>query len=265
MDSPVQTANISYGCEDQKDRLCEGDTYETYTNPVGEGETPPWIKKDADVVEFEQKRTERIKAMRNSKVYKFVMLLSGFTNEKMSKFWTRNTGTVTSKGSADTQKEYHGWYINTDWADGMVYLTPVVYAHMEEALTAITQRHRHLREAKLFQFIESPRIRSIFARMVAMCYRLSTALSGHKYSLDGTYKRVNMERQRLMNVFKHVHLKPDIIKTPSGTEMGLVYDDTDLNPTFVGVNVNTLKADVYTRLALSNTITQMNRSQRYLN
>lgn len=262
MGSPFQTVKISYGCEDQDDRLCEGDTYETYINPVGDDETPPWIKKDAEVVEFEQKRTERIKAMRNSKVYKFVMLLSGFTNEKMSKFWSRNTGTVTSKGTTDAQKEYHGWYINTDWADGMVYLTPVVYAHMEEALTAITQRHRHLREAKLFQFIESPRIRSIFARMVAMCYRLSTALSGHKYSLDGTYRRVNMERQRLMNVFKHVHLKQDII---NGTDMGLVYDYTDLNPTFVGVNVNTLKADVYTRLALSNTITQMNRSQRYLN
>jgi hypothetical protein len=262
MDSPFQTAKISYGCEDQDDRLCEGDTYETYNNPVEQYETPPWITKDSAVDDFEQKRTERIKAMRNSKVYKFVMLLSGFTNEKMSKFWTRNTGTVTSKGSADIRKEYHGWYINTDWADGMVYLTPVVYAHMEEALTAITQRHRHLREAKLFQFIESPRIRSIFARMVAMCYRLSTALSGHKYSLDGTYRRVNMERQRLMNVFKHIHLKPYII---NDTEMGLVYDDTDLNPTFVGVNVNTLKADVYTRLALSNTITQMNRSQRYLN
>ena len=90
---------------------------------------------------------------------------------------------------------------------------------MEEAFTAITQRHEHLKHIKLWQLVESPRIRALFARMVAMCIRISSTLSGKKYNLDRTYKRVNLERQRLMNTFKHVRVEDDVVKSPGGKTM----------------------------------------------
>lgn len=281
----VITAKITYdeGCEGIPDRICEGDNIETYGERVKDTEVPPWIKADDETREFEKIREKRLRDMRHSHVYKFVMLLSGFTNEKMEKYWTRSTGVQKTNFSTDSpfdvtnsmpsttdnkvseQIKYHDWYINTTWADGLVYLTPMVYAHMEEAFTAITQRHDHLKDIKLWQFIESPRIRSLFARMVAMCIRVSSALSGHKYHLNNTYKRVNLERMRLMNVFRHVRLQDRVIKHPVTGEMqpGLVYKKVDANPHYAGLTSG--KDNIYDRLAMANQLTKMNRTKMFLN
>ena len=285
MDSPeVITAKIKYdeGCENIRDRICEGDNIETYGDRVSEHEVPPWIETDESTQEYEETREKRIRDMRHSNVYKFVMLLSGFTNEKMEKYWTRNTGTQQTNFSTDSpfdtstpnpktsqskkQLQYHDWYINTTWADGLVYLTPMVYAHMEEAFTAITQRYDHLKDVKLWQFVESPRIRSLFARMVAMCIGISSTLSGKKYNLNNTYKRMNLERQRLMNVFKHVRIKEGVVKSPGRTSMqpGLVFERTDSNPGFAGLPTSS-SSDIYKRLAMSNQLNNMNRNKMYLN
>lgn len=285
LNSPgVITANINYeGCEGIRDRICEGDNIETYGDRIiSQTDVPPWIKKDDEVDKYEITREDHLKKMRSSRVYKFVMLLSGFTNEKMEKYWTRSTGVQRTNFSTDspfdvnaskpsTEKDdnkkqlaYHDWYINTTWADGLVYLTPMVYAHIEEAFTAITQRHHHLKDVKLWQFIESPRVRAIFARMVAMCIRISSALSGHKYHLNNTYKRVNLERRRLMNVFKHVHIKDGIIQHPVNKQMqpGLVYEKRETNPVYAGTSGGD---DIYARLAMSNQLNNMNRNKMYLN
>ena len=242
-----------------KRALNEGETYDEVLR-VGHNKRipPPWIKKDVGTEEWEKTREGEIKNMRDNKTYQFIMLLSGFTNEKMSKYWTRSessnkqqSGTmytgmdsmvtpveegdnvkpevfagmieernlddigtpVELQGSSAPRsnpptkaeaKQYHQWYINTPWADGLVYLTPMVYGHIEEAFMALTQKFEHLQDVPLQAFIESPRIRSLFARVVAMCIRISDVLSGKKYHLESTYRRVNMERQRLMNTFKHV-------------------------------------------------------------
>ena len=282
MDSPeVITANINYeGCEGIADRICEGDNIETYGQRVKDTEVPPWITADNETREFEEIREKRIREMRHSHVYKFVMLLSGFTNEKMEKYWTRNTGNTQTNFSTDSpfdtqtpnpkrkdqqqQKQYHDWYVNTSWADGLVYLTPTVYAHMEEAFTAITQRYDHLKNIKLWQLVESPRIRALFARMVAMCIRISSTLSGKKYNLDRTYRRVNLERQRLMNTFRHVRIEDNIVRSPGGKTMqpGLVFRKDDSNPRFAG---GSSTDDIYSRMALSNRLSDMNRSKMYLN
>lgn len=281
----IITAKITYdeGCEGILDRICEGDNIETYGERVDNSEVPPWLSLNAndktEVDKYEDAREKRLKDMRSSNVYKFVMLLSGFTNEKMEKYWTRSTGLqktnfstdspfdaaqqVSKEATAQQQIQYHNWYLNTTWADGLVYLTPMVFAHMEEAFTAITQRHHHLKDVYLWQFIESPRIRSLFARMVAMCIRVSSALSGHKYHLNNTYKRVNLERMRLMNVFQHVHLKPGIIKHDGKMQPGLVFEKRDLNPQYAGMR--TSQDDIYSRLALANQLSSMNRTKMFLN
>ena len=218
---------------DHATSLKEGDTYDE--NPWVsnyEPPNPPWIPDNAETLAWEEERETQIKLMRDDPTYKFVMLLSGFTNEKISKYWTRKESA--SKGAQENPtcglepefacsisgqrnteaKKYHDWYVNTSWADGMTYLTPMVFAHMEETLTALTQKFEHLRMARLEHFIESPRVRSLFARLVAMCIRITDVLSGKKYHLDSTYRRVHMERQRLMNTFKRIHLvKKDLTMT----------------------------------------------------
>ena len=103
----------------------------------------------------------------------------------------------------------HNWYQNNDFACPSVYLTPMAYSHIEEAMTALTQRYHHLEDAKLEHFINAPKIRCLFARLVAMCIRMSDVLSGKQYQLDANYRRINYERTRLMTTFKNVQLRGD--------------------------------------------------------
>ena len=90
----IITAKITYdeGCEGIPDRICEGDNIETYGKRADDDEVPPWLNLSAEdkkeVDDYEDVREKRLKEMRSSNVYKFVMLLSGFTNEKMEKYWT---------------------------------------------------------------------------------------------------------------------------------------------------------------------------------
>lgn len=266
-----------------KRRLTEGATFDNVeasdkvTRPP-----PPWIERDGDTENWESKRESAIKAMRQDETYQFVMLLSGFTNEKMSKYWTRKETASKGRGSRNKEtaecsvdvpdnydcgstsegKAYHDWYVNTSWADGMIYLTPMVYGHMEEALTALTQRFRHLEDAKLEYFIESPRIRTLFARLVAMCIRVSDVLSGKKYHLNSTYKRVHMERHRLMNVFSHVHITDATLQEIKlgKNEKKLVYMRKEDNPRVAGT---TSSGTSVGSLALSRQVFALNKRRKY--
>lgn len=268
-----------------KRRLEEGDTFD-HVAEADERPPPPWIDEDQDTKNWEEKRETAIKKMRENMTYQFVMLLSGFTNEKMSKYWTR-TETASGKkgainkefaecsvdvpenyncGSNNDQKKYHDWYVNTSWADGMIYLTPMVFGHMEEALTALTQKYIHLKEAKLEHFIESPRIRTLFARLVAMCIRISDVLSGKKYHLNSTYKRVHLERQRLMSVFRHIRLVRkkmtwDDITKGNEPQTVLVFEKDIQNPMYAG----TTNHDIMYNIRLNNELLEMNKRKKYLN
>ena len=290
-----------------KRALNEGDTYDKVERTGNNNRIPPpWIRRDANTEGWEKTREGEITNMRKNKTYQFIMLLSGFTNEKMSKYWTRSessnkqqagpmyTGmesmvtpiveeddvksevpkpevTPVMEMSADEQpveeigsrstgmkavtkaeaKQYHQWYINTPWADGLVYLTPMVYGHIEEAFMALTQKFEHLQDVPLQAFIESPRIRSLFARVVAMCIRISDVLSGKKYHLESTYRRVNMERQRLMNTFKHVQY----------VENQLIFLKSDRNPRYASV---ASKWDIAQRLKLKDEVLNINKKKRFL-
>ena len=99
---------------------------------------------------------------------------------------------------------FHNWYVSTSWADGKLHLSPMVYAHLEEAHSMLQLKWKHLNNVPLFVFVESDQMRTYFARLVAFNMRISDVLSGKRYHSNATYPRINNERARLLNVFRHV-------------------------------------------------------------
>jgi len=121
----------------------------------------------------------------------------------------RTTSTTTAGGNptnarTETTGAFHRWYINTSWADGKLHLSPMVYAHLEEAHNMIRFKWTHLRDVALDLLVKSDDIRSYFARLVAYNIRTSDVLSGQRYHLNSTYPRINHEKAKLLNVFRHV-------------------------------------------------------------
>lgn len=208
---------------------------------------PPWLRglqtdELKELADFETANEARMKKIMKDKTYQFVCLLAGFTNQDMHQFWNADETEITTVRTSDgkikpeimttsgrrgisdndgdepeddeedylkkeNQLKLHNWYQNNDFACPSVYLTPMAYSHIEEAITALTQRYRHLEEATLQHFMESPKVRCLFARLVAMCIRMSDVLSGKQYQLDSNYRRINYERTRLMSTFKNIQLE----------------------------------------------------------
>jgi len=104
---------------------------------------------------------------------------------------------------------FHNWYVSTSWADGKLHLSPIVYAHLEEAHSMLQLKWKHLNNVPLYVFVESDQMRTYFARLVAFNMRISDVLSGKRYHSNATYPRINNERARLLNVFRHVKSNGD--------------------------------------------------------
>ena len=69
---------------------------------------------------------------------------------------------------------------------------------------AITQKHEHLSKVPLSLFTNTPRVRTMFAKLVALCIRASDFLSQKRYNLDSTYTRINIEKRRMMHYWSNV-------------------------------------------------------------
>jgi hypothetical protein len=169
---------------------------------------------------YEKIREASIESMRQNPVYQFCMLLAGFNNQKMTKYWLtpsesesksrankRSVETKTMRANSSHDENFHRWYTETVWADGLIHLSPTIYAHMEEAYLMVTNKWRHLKGTELKYFITSPDIRSYFARIISWNMRTSDVLSGQRYHLNSTYRRVNMEKAKLLNLFRHVKME----------------------------------------------------------
>lgn len=192
---------------------------------------PPWMTHpDNETLKWEHTREKKILEMRNHPTYQFVMLVSSFTNEHMDKYWTAPSEAQAEHASGvkevgntkgpscslnvnknDANQKFHKYYVDTPWLDGIIYLSPIIYGHIEESYVAITQVHHHLRKAPLNLFISTPKIRTMFAKMVAMCIRTSDFLSQKRYNLDSTYSRLNIEKRKLMNYWKHVQMRSNTL------------------------------------------------------
>lgn len=191
---------------------------------------PPWmIKPDEKTLDWEHKREKKLLNLRENPVYQFCMLVTSFTNERMDRYWVapsenqaehlrpgvQTVGRVTSGMSNsflgsrkdsinEANKNFHSYYIDTPWLEGIIYLSPAIYGHLEEAYVAITQKHYHLSNVPLNKFTDTPRIRTMFAKLVAFLIRSSDFISQKRYNLDSTYTRLNMEKRRLMHYWTHV-------------------------------------------------------------
>lgn len=192
---------------------------------------PPWmIQPDDKTLNWEHKREKKLLSLRDNPVYQFVMLVTSFTNERMDRYWVATSEkqaehlrpgvqTVGNLGSGmdnpkfnkfgkgninEAQKRFHSYYIDTPWLEGLIYLSPAIYGHLEEAYVAITQKHLHLSNVPLNKFTDTPRIRTMFAKLVAFLIRSSDFISQKRYNLDSTYTRLNMEKRRLMHYWTHV-------------------------------------------------------------
>jgi hypothetical protein len=234
-------------------------------------EKPPWVKGKANWA-FEHAREQEEIALRSNPVYQFVMLVTSFTNEKMNKYWSSHSeeygvndvGVTTIEpcpmskrkveeedikhetGCAEIKSniQFHNWYVNTPWADSLIYLSPSIFGHIEEAFVAIKQRWIHLSNATLQAFTESAGCRTMFAKLVSMCIRTSDVLSGRRYQMDASYRRINIEKQKLMNYWRHVILKEGV----------LVF----CRPGHCDTNNSPYLADLDTMFKLSREINKMN-------
>ena len=191
---------------------------------------PPWmIDPDEKTLNWEHKREKKLLNLRENPVYQFCMLVTSFTNERMDRYWvapsesqsehlrqgTQTVGMIRSgidgnfrgerKDSINkANKNFHSYYIDTPWLEGIIYLSPTLYGHLEEAYVAITQKNLHLSNVPLCKFTDTPRIRTMFAKLVAFLIRSSDFISQKRYNLDSTYTRLNMEKRRLMHYWKYV-------------------------------------------------------------
>ncbi len=208
--------------------LSDGNTNEKRKEEV-RASLPPWMTQPDDkTLNWEHKRENKIIDLRQHPTYQFVMLVTSFTNEKMSKYWvapsenqaehlasgTKEVGKVGSGFSCsfkskkesmnEANQNFHSYYVDSPWIEGIIYLSPSIYGHIEEAYVAITQKHQHLSRVPLNLFVSTPRIRTMFAKLVAFGIRGSDFLSQKRYNLDSTYTRLNMEKRRIMNYWRHV-------------------------------------------------------------
>lgn len=188
-------------------------------------------------IKYEKIREASIESMRRNPVYQFCMLLAGYNNVKISKYWITpseselraqiNMRKLDARANRERQDDgeeiddegdirrlskyndegFHRWFTSTAWADGMIHLSPTIYAHLEEAYAMVTKKWKHLSGVPLSKFIENMEVRGYFARLVTWNMRTSDVLSGQRYHLDSTYRRVNLEKAKVLNIFKNVHLE----------------------------------------------------------
>lgn len=74
-----------------------------------------------------------------------------------------------------------------------------IYGHMREAHRGITGKWPHMANATIEDLIDD----MLYAKLVALCMRTSSFLSDKRYSMDKTYLRLNLEKQRVLNTWRH--------------------------------------------------------------
>lgn len=234
---------------------------------------PPAIAKMDDAklrkaMEYEVTREARVREMRQNPTYQFIMLVAGFCNERMDTFWKEPTTQgaaglgisinrmedVGDEGVSKASK-FHNWYVNTPWADMTIFLSPMVYAHIEEAHQVVQNKWDHLKGCPLAGFVESMGVRNYFARLVAFCIKTSVNLSSKRYHLMAAYGRINKEKMKILNIFRHVHGYDKLVYDPEAfhdraTKQRMSEDRVLLTVESIEKMENTL--DSYNRARMNN-------------
>lgn len=234
---------------------------------------PPAIAKMDDAklrkaMEYEVTREARVREMRQNPTYQFIMLVAGFCNERMDTFWKEPTqqgaaglgisiNRMEDVGDEGVSKaaKFHNWYVNTPWADMTIFLSPMVYAHIEEAHQVVQNKWDHLKGCPLAGFVESMGVRNYFARLVAFCIKTSVNLSSKRYHLMAAYGRINKEKMKILNIFRHVHGYEKLVYDPEAssgraTNVRMGDDQVLLTEEYIEKMENTLNS--YNRAKMNN-------------
>ena len=107
----------------------------------------------------------------------------------------------------------------TPWAIGRIYLTPMIYGHMCEALHGIKRCNSRLKNVDLQDIIQDEEYRLLFSKLVGLCILTSQVLSGKKYGLNAVYRRLNLEKSRIIRAWKHIKLKTPVRRNGGGVVM----------------------------------------------
>ena len=75
-------------------------------------------------------------------------------------------------------------------------------AHVDDAYLALTSRFKHLENAPKEYFMTEPRVKTAFAKLVALSIRTTQCTSGSMAQLDKMYLRINLEKKKIMHWFK---------------------------------------------------------------
>jgi len=132
--------------------------------------------------------------------YKFLMLVSAFSNRKLGKL-------VSSTGSGDTgnidnivavvvQKDTKHWMQEPE-ISGVIYLAPFVYGHIKEAQQIFNTR------TPLKMLVENTKYKTLFARLVAIRMCLSDILT-ERPGFNDSYLRLHQQQTMVLKALRCV-------------------------------------------------------------
>ena len=132
--------------------------------------------------------------------YKFLMLVSAFSNRKLGKLVSStgsgNTGNIDNIVAVVVQKDTKHWMQEPE-ISGVIYLAPFVYGHIKEAQQILNTR------TPLKMLVENADYKTLFARLVAIRMCLSNVLS-EKPGYNASYLRLHQQQTMLLMALKRI-------------------------------------------------------------
>lgn len=182
-------------------------------------------KADEETLEWEKDHKKAKALIRNSKEYKFAMLIAGAANMKIERIWSTESedpkmlrrgqpaanesgdSFLTAAPQADdyakTQQFQHRW-TQVPEISMEIHLSPQVYFQVQESLNMV-QKHPKARNVSINGLIRDPTMRTLFAGLVAINLKFSNFLSGLNYQLDANYRRLKRERSfQVIRIISHI-------------------------------------------------------------
>ena len=82
-------------------------------------------------------------------------------------------------------------------------------AHIDDTHLALTSRFKHLESVPKEFFMTDPKVKTAFAKLVALSIRTTECVSGSIAQLDKMYLRINLEKKKLMHWFEKYKYKEE--------------------------------------------------------
>mgnify|MGYP001204180008 CR=1 FL=1 len=205
----IQTENIKTDTE----------RTEKFKKRADELKPPYYPPVDKKTIDWEVRHQKARQQVRKDQSYQFVMMVSAFANLKMERLWTtpseepkQSSGRATEGGDSFNElgtmtdmfsKEQlfqHKW-TTTPEVSGLMYLSPMMYGHVQEAFDIIDRVNPNLAKDPN-DLIDNSKYRTLYARLVAIRIKLSNFLSGVNYQLDRNWQRLHKEQSMILRHFR---------------------------------------------------------------